>query len=115
MKLGDRIKERRLELGMSQDRLAELAGYKGRSSINKIELNKANIMQSKLLAIATALRVTPGALLSDLDDYDLDAKDALSVDLLSETDNALIQAAKRMDDSQRERLLEYAEFLLQKQ
>ena len=40
------IKARRLELKMSQDRLAELTGYKDRSSIAKIEKVKS-IWQSQ--------------------------------------------------------------------
>ena len=38
--IGQRIRKRREELNMSQDELARLMGYKSRSSINKIELEK---------------------------------------------------------------------------
>ena len=37
MKLYERIKKRREELGMSQDELAQKLGYKSRSTIAKIE------------------------------------------------------------------------------
>ena len=38
MTMGDRIRKARLEKGLSQAELAELLGYKSRSSINKIEV-----------------------------------------------------------------------------
>ena len=63
MELYKRIRQRREELGMTQDELANLMGYKSRSSINKIELGKSDIPQSKIKAFAIALRTTPEFLL----------------------------------------------------
>lgn len=57
--IGNRILERRLELGMSQDELAHLVGYKDRSSIAKIESGERDIRQKKVVAFAEALRTTP--------------------------------------------------------
>ena len=57
-----RIREKR---GMSQGELARLVGFKSRSSINKIELGINDITQSKLIAIAKALHVTPSELMGD--------------------------------------------------
>ncbi|MCD7810386.1 MAG: helix-turn-helix domain-containing protein [Ruminococcus sp.] len=45
--IGQRIKTRREQLGLSQDELAKRLGYKSRSSINKIELMKHNLTQRK--------------------------------------------------------------------
>lgn len=59
MTIGERIKERREELNISQSELATKLGYKSRSSINKIELGLQNLTQSKIRAIATALDTTP--------------------------------------------------------
>ena len=58
MSLYDRIRIRREALGMSQEELAFKLGYKSRSSINKIELGKADISQSKIKAFADALDTT---------------------------------------------------------
>lgn len=58
-KIGDRIKERREYLKMSQDDLAKKLGYKSRSSINKIERDASGLPQSKIVAIANALNTTP--------------------------------------------------------
>lgn len=58
MTIGQRIKQKREELGMSQEELATKLGYKSRSSINKIELDVQNLTQSKIKAIADALQTT---------------------------------------------------------
>lgn len=59
------IKRIREEKGMSQDELARLVGFKSRSSINKIEMGVNDITQSKLIAIANALHVSPGELMGE--------------------------------------------------
>jgi transcriptional regulator with XRE-family HTH domain len=59
MKIGDRIKQRREELGLSQDELAKKLGYKSRSSVNKIERDASGLPQNKIVEIANALQVTP--------------------------------------------------------
>lgn len=55
----DRIRELRMEKGMSQDDLARLLGYKDRSMITKIEGGKVDISQKKIVAFANALGTTP--------------------------------------------------------
>ena len=57
--IGERIKIRREELGLSQEELGNRIGYKSRSSVNKIELDQRNLTQSKIKAIADALETTP--------------------------------------------------------
>ena len=57
--IGSRIRNRREELGLSQEELGKRLGYKSRSSINKIELDQRNLTQSKIKAIADALGTTP--------------------------------------------------------
>lgn len=59
MKIGDRIKQRREELGLSQDELAKKLGYKSRSSVNKIERDASGLPRNKIVEIANALQVTP--------------------------------------------------------
>ena len=61
--LYDNIRRRRIELGMSQQDLAEKAGYTDRSSIAKIETGKVDLTQSKIIAIAKALEISPGTLM----------------------------------------------------
>lgn len=61
--LYERIRERRRELGYSQEYLAKKLGYKSRSSINKIEKGLADIPQSKIQKFADALHTTPAYLM----------------------------------------------------
>ena len=63
MELYKRIKARREELGMSQEGLATKLGYKSRSTINKIEMGKNDITQSKIIAFANALQTTQSYLM----------------------------------------------------
>lgn len=58
-----RIKERREELGLTQEDLAIRMGYKSKSSINKIEMGKNDIPQSKVVAFAKALQTTTAYLM----------------------------------------------------
>lgn len=57
------IRNRRIELGMSQEELAQKMGYTSRSTIAKIEAGKNDIPQSKIQAFAVALNTTPGRLM----------------------------------------------------
>ncbi len=57
------IKLRRTELKMSQDTLAELTGYKDRSSIAKIEKGEVDLAESKIREFAKALKVSPQELM----------------------------------------------------
>ena len=71
--IGSRIRNRREELGLSQDELGKRLGYKSRSSINKIELDQRNLTQSKIKAIAKALETTPAYIMGwDEPDQKLD-------------------------------------------
>lgn len=44
----DRIRERRIQLGLSQEDLAIKMGYKSRSTINKIESGAVDIARNKI-------------------------------------------------------------------
>lgn len=68
MNIGQRIKQRREELKISQEELAKKVGYKSRSSINKIEVDGRGLPQSKIMLIAEALNTTPAYLMGWEDD-----------------------------------------------
>lgn len=65
MRIGEKIRYYRELAEMTQEELALAAGYKGRSSISRIEKGDAEPQQRKIVAIADALGVLPGMLLSD--------------------------------------------------
>ncbi len=52
------IKKRRLEIGMTQAELAEAVGYADKTMISKIERGVVDLTQSKIMAIAEALKTT---------------------------------------------------------
>ena len=62
MTIGERIKQRRIELGYTQDELAKKCGYKSRSSINKIELSRA-LPLPKVTLMANALECSESYLM----------------------------------------------------
>lgn len=103
-KIGDRIKQRRIELGLSQDELATMLGYKSRSSINKIERDGQNLPQPKITQIARALNVKPSYIMGWEQEsgvfYGIDSKffgkQEVHV-LLTEEEFALIKKYRQLD------------------
>lgn len=64
-KIGLKIKNLRENKQLSQTQLAELVGYKDKTSIAKIEAGKVDLPQSKIMAFAKVLGVTTSYLLDD--------------------------------------------------
>ena len=63
MKIGEKIKKLREDLGYTQEQLAELMGYKSKSTINKIESGINDITQSKVIEFSKILKTTPAYLM----------------------------------------------------
>ncbi len=63
VEMGMRIKQLRQRLNLTQEELAQKAGYTSRSSINKIEKGLVDIPQSKVADLADALGTTPAYLM----------------------------------------------------
>ncbi len=57
MKIGEKIKQRRIELGWSQRELAARIKYKDHSTVAKIENGKVDLPQSKIVKFAEVLGV----------------------------------------------------------
>ena len=68
MTFGERILKKRLNMGLTQDELAQIVGYKSRSTIAKIEAGKRDVPQSMIIALAKALNTTPTYLMGWEDD-----------------------------------------------
>ena len=62
MTVGERIRQRRIELGLTQEELAKRLGYASRSSVNKMEVAR-DLPLKKVEAMANALMVTPSYLM----------------------------------------------------
>lgn len=93
--IGDKIKKRRLELGLTQEELAKKLGYKHKSSINKIELNQNDIRQSKVAAFAVALDTSVAYLMG----WDEDAE------------NELLSLFRNLNEDGRDAVIRYVELL----
>lgn len=70
MNMYERIKKKRIELGMTQDELANKTGFTSRSSISKIESGENDIPQSRIIDFAKALNVSPGYLMGWEKEYE---------------------------------------------
>lgn len=99
MTIGQRIKNRREELGLSQDELAKKLGYKSRTSINKLELGQRKIQMPKVKLIAEALSTTPEYIMGWED------KDEKNDDYI----NAVRELILSIPEEKREAFLKYLE------
>ena len=61
--LGERLKKKRKELGLSQEELAKRLGLKSKSTICKIERGDDNLTTTAIRKYANALNVEPGYLM----------------------------------------------------
>lgn len=94
MNVGDRIKKRRLELGLTQEELAKKAGYKSRSSINKIEVSR-DLPLTKVQEVARILDCSPSYLLGWEDESSV-IESARTDVMLSNMENKLKKYALKM-------------------
>lgn len=79
MSLAEKVRKRRIELGLTQDDLAHRMGYKSRVSINKIE-NGRPITQKIIVRLAKELYTTPSYLMGwqDEEEKGLDVLNVLT-------------------------------------
>lgn len=61
--IGQRIKERRIELGMTQEELAHKLGNKSRASVCTVEKDKEDLTTTRIKQYAEALECTPSYLM----------------------------------------------------
>lgn len=61
--IGKRIKDKRIELGLSQKELAHRMGYKSEAAISKVEHGEDNITTDRISKFAKALNCSPGYLM----------------------------------------------------
>lgn len=105
MGIGNRIKQCREALNITQDELALRLGYTSRSSIAKIETGKNDMPISKLVAFARALNVPPG--------YLLGSNDKPIGILVTETEQRLLEKVRKLKDISA--LETYIDFLITQQ
>ena len=69
MTTGQVIAKRRIELGWTQEELAKKMGYTSKSSINKLELDKADLPKRKIKLLADVLGIDVSELFPDVPYY----------------------------------------------
>ena len=111
--IGQRIKERREFLGLTQEELAKKLGYASRSSVNKVE-NSREVSMKKIEMYAIALETTVSYLMGWEDSVDEIEMDTL-VDLVFDDEirdfvNDVVKLRKE-DAKKFEILKSYMEFL----
>lgn len=78
MNIGNRVKARREELGLTQAQLAQLTGYTEKTSISKIESGASTIPVTKINRFARVLEVTEGYLMG-LEGFSIPASIGLKI------------------------------------
>lgn len=127
MLIGQRIRERRLELNMTQEELAKALNYKSKSTINKIELGINDIPLSKVVEFADALHTSVSFLMAWTEDPtqhangDNDKYDPLKGAKWDKVEDLyhfpkgtleLIHLYNELDPSCQKQVIDYARFLL---
>lgn len=100
MNIGERIKQRRIELGMSQDDLARKLGYAHKTSISKIENGSQNLTQTKIASIASALETTPAYIMGWEDEEE-------PAPQLDDLEQKILEAYRSLPDSKKLALYEF--------
>lgn len=93
MTIGERIKIRRKELGLTQEELAHRLGNKSRASVCTVENDKEDLTTTRIQQYADALECTPSYLMG-WDEADKKAKQILDeyvTDNLSSDDRELLE------------------------
>ncbi len=98
------IREKRIELKLSQEELAKRTGYKDRTSIAKIESGKVDLPQSKIELFAAALGTTASELMG------WEAEEHKTVN--DEIKTIAAHSDKPLTKEEQQKILDYAKFLI---
>ena len=119
--IGERIRKRREELGMSQEELAELMGYKNRSTIAKIESGANDVVQKNIVKFADVLN-TSIPYLMEWDESEISA----TAEAVNESLSYIVIASKntteitrylnqvKPTENESKSILEYAKYIISK-
>ena len=108
MNIGEKIKQRRKELGWSQRELAKRLGYSNHTTLTKIESGKVDINQSKVVLFAEVLRTTPAYLIG----LEEDKKNPVTEDGMSENRRKAMRIVAKVSEDKVEFFLKLMEAVL---
>lgn len=121
MAMGDRIKEKRIEKGLTMEQLADRLGV-GRSAVNKWEKGYVkNIKRSTIEKMCLILDCSPAYLFEwseDIKDYG-GMNDEIAFlrnimpaeDILTDTEKELVRLFRTLPDAKRSEVIQYCKFL----
>lgn len=98
LELYKNIKERRLELGLTQSELARSLGYADKSMIAKIEKGSVDLPLSKIELFAEALNTTPSQLMGNT--WESDVLDNARLDVVDYFEGNAFEIAKFQESEQ---------------
>ena len=103
MKIGEKIKIRRKELGWSLQDLADRMGYKNKSTIARIESGVIDLPQSKVVKFAEVMGTTVGYL---MDWQEVQKKNNIQADIVlrMQSDDDFFAAVKALHEMEPEKL-----------
>ena len=97
--IGFRIKKKREECGLTQEELAVKLGYKSKTTIAKIENGTNDIVQSKVIAFASALNTTPAYLMGWEEEKE---------SLMDAREEQLLSSFRSLNDLGKDKVMDYA-------
>jgi transcriptional regulator with XRE-family HTH domain len=100
MDIGEKIKARRLELGISQRELARRMGYSDNSTLNRIEKGTVDVTQAKVVQFSKALNCSIAYLM----DWEEDEKN--TTDNLTDGEKLLLSLFRQVPEDMQDVVLE---------
>ena len=111
MSIGEKIKERRMELRWSQRELSDKIGYSNHSTIARIESGKVDLPQSKVVKFSEVLGVSVGYLMGWEDEENTAPENGSG---MSKAKLDLLDLVEKCSDEEAARLLQMMELFLGK-
>lgn len=122
MNIGQRIKNRREELCMTQQELANKMNYKSKTTINKIENGVNDVRQNMIVEFAKVLDVTPSYLMGWESDpttpmgaLSIEYDRGHSIESIAAQDVELLSLFHRLEDKNKEVVIKMITTLLESQ
>ena len=108
MHIGEKIKNRRLTLGMSQRELARRMGYSDNSTLNRIEKGSVDVTQAKVVQFSKALNCSIAYLM----DWEEDKQKTTDEQMLSDGERKLLSLFRQVPEEMQDVVLEMIEVSL---
>ena len=110
MTIGDRVRARRIEKGMTQSELAQRLGYKSKSSVAHIE-NGRDIPRAMIVELSEILDTTPGYLMGWNDEQT--RPETITTEPLTGDERRLLDLFRQLTPKEQGSLIGRAELLVE--